>query len=467
MQIDKQEKHEPALFITGSSGFVGKRLLQLLNPAGYARIDLLNRHKIQLPAHLARSKKVRQIVGNLDDTESYSHCLGPGTRIIHLAAVTGKAEREAYFRTNTQATEKLIHAAEKAGVHGFLLVSSFAVSFKRREGHYYAESKQLAEQSLQSSRLRYTIVRPTMILGQKSPALKNLSCLAKGPIIFQPGSGRIPIQPVDVDDLSELLLAITREDAFRREILEFGGPEKIEMQEFLQKIHIAHHQKRGIVFRLPLRLIIVSLRILEKAIGKYLPVSSGQFASFCNPGTIQPNHWFNTRSCTMKNIDAMLYEPNPVRNEKDRDFIAAECSIYTRYLADQEPDSFVQRKYAEAFETGRPLALPIASRFESLLERISRKNALSTRAVDGYCKLFYRNARVRKKLVLLLAILESRAETARSIDRPDDIAPPLLLLTFFTRIARAVLLLVFVTILFSPIRIVLNGFERLFGSRHG
>ncbi|MCI0732985.1 MAG: NAD(P)H-binding protein [Methylococcaceae bacterium] len=438
-----------------------------IDPERFSKITLLTRRKIQLPSHLANLGTVQQISGSIDDSAHYAAFLGPDTRVLHLAGLTGKAERKAYFETNTRSTERLIHAAERAGVHAFLLISSIAVSFKDRAGYHYAESKQLAEHKLQASRLRYCIVRPTMILGVASPVLANLSSLAKGPVILQPGNGKIPIQPIDVDDLAGLLLAIIEEDAFGNNVLELGGPEIISMGEFLQKIHAACHQQRGVVIRLPLGLIIWSLRILERIIGRYLPVTSGQFASFRNPGTIEPDPWFNGHAGKLRNVDSMLSHLVAARTGAPQDTLAAECSVYTRYLAGQEPDAYIQRKYAEAFEPGRPLAIRARSRFESMIEKLSAKNPIYTRAVDGYCKFFFREAMVRKKVVLLLAILECRAETAGKIDHADQLAAPLMLVTFLTQITRSILLLIVATLLLSPVRLALNALERLSETRHG
>jgi nucleoside-diphosphate-sugar epimerase len=462
-----QEPARPALFITGSSGFVGKRLLQQIDPAEYSRITLLNRRIIDLPNHLAGIDTVRQMVGTLNEPELYSAALDRHTRIIHLAGITGKAARDAYFETNTRGTEQLIHAAEQAGVHGFLFVSSIAVSFKARDGYYYAESKQQAERVLQSSRLSYCIVRPAMILGEGSPVLKNLSALASGPVIFQPGNGRAKAQPIDVGDLSRLLLAIVAEDAFANNVLEFGGPEVITVGDLLQKIHMAYHDKPGIVIRLPLGLLIFVFRMLENIIGKYLPATSGQFASFCNSGTVQPNAWWNRRSGSLKKIDSMLAGITAARKVLDDDPRALECSVYTRYLVNQEPDSYIQRKYAQAFAAGKPLAGACRSRFEFLLARISTIHPIYARAVDGYCKMFLRDSMIRKKMVLLLAILECRSGTARIIDHPDAYSPPLLLLTFLTQITRSIALLLIATLLLSPLRLTLNCADRLSGAWHG
>ncbi len=467
MALGSQEESKGALFITGTSGFVGKRLLRQINPADYSRITLLNRQRTQLPGHLAGIAWVRQIEGTLKESELYSSCLDRHTRIIHLAGITGKTERDAYFETNTHGTEQLIRAAERAGVHAFLFVSSIAVSFKARDGYHYAESKQQAERMLQSSRLCYCIIRPTMILGEGSPVLRNLSTLAKGPVILQPGSGKIAVQPIDVGDLGKLLLAIVAEDAFGNNVLEIGGPEVITLADLLQKIHLAHHEKPGIVIRFPPGLLIFGFRILENIIGKYLPATAGQFASFCNSGTIQPDAWWSRHSGGLKNVDSMLAGLTITGPSLVDDPRARECSAYTRYLVNQEPDSYIQRKYAEAFAAGRPLASADRCRFESLITRISTIHPIYTRAIDGYCKFFYRDSMIRKKLVLLLAILECSSGSTGMIDRTDSYGPPLMLLTFLTQMTRSMVLLLIATILFSPIRLALDCAEWLSGDRRG
>lgn len=146
------------------------------------------------------------------------------------------------------------------------------------------------------------------------------------------------------------------------------------------------------------------------------------------------------------------------------DSLCQECAVYTRYLVDCEPSPYILQKYAEAFAAGRPLANLNNSGFDTLIEKISIKNTLFTRAIDGYCKLFYRTSRVRKKLMLLLAILETQTTTAQIIDTPDNKNPPLLLLTFLAQITRSFLLLLISTSLLSPIRLVTSCIKRLSGS---
>ena len=280
---------KPTLFVTGASGFVGRVLMRELEPKDYSFIVLLSRNELNLPENLVGIDNVTVVRAAIEQVDRYSQYLNSNCRIIHLAGLTGKAPRADYFRVNRDGTECLVNAAINAKASKFVFVSSIAVSFIDREGYHYAESKQQAEDVLSKSILNYCIVRPTIILGTGAPIWNSLSALAKGPLILQPGNGRTQIQPIDVGDLVALLLELQASNQCRKQVLELGGPEKITMGAFLQSIHRFYKSKNGFVMPLPLGLIMGLLRFFESHISERLPVSSGQFASFCNDGTIAAN----------------------------------------------------------------------------------------------------------------------------------------------------------------------------------
>ncbi len=297
---------KPSLFITGASGQLGTRLLGQLQPAGYSTITLLCRRDLQLPANLAQAGNVHVVRASLHEVDKYAGRLGSDTYVIHLAAITGKGDRPQYFSVNTHATRLLIRAAETAQVRGFLYTSSIAVSFRDREGYHYAESKEQAEGLLRASRLRYCIMRPTIILGPDAAVWKSFHDLAQRRLIVLPGDGRILIQPVFVDDLVRLIREFVGTDRFRNELLEIGGPEVLSLDDFVRRIHRACKGNAPLILHLPLALILGPLRLLESFMAARLPVSTGQFTSFYNDGTVSANALVVPESGKMLDVDAML-----------------------------------------------------------------------------------------------------------------------------------------------------------------
>jgi len=295
-----------ALFITGASGFLGSNILELIEPDSYSEITLLSRKALELPVQYAASDNINVIQAAVHDTEQYASRLGSNTIVLHLAAITGKAEQRDYYHVNTDGTAELLKMAKSAGVAGFLFVSSIAVSFSDRKGYHYAESKQQAELHVRRSGLKYTIVRPTIILGRGSSIWDRISGLSRSPLILLPGSGKTRIQPVYIDDLVMLLLGIISSGRFMDETLDVGGPEVLTMDDFVRRIHRAYRGDRGRVLHLPLRMILGILRTLEEWVPALLPVSSGQFASFYNDGTAEENDLHQSLGIKMKTVDDML-----------------------------------------------------------------------------------------------------------------------------------------------------------------
>lgn len=296
------------LFITGATGFLGGRLLQQLDPAAFGQIHLLCRRVPELPPRLAAAANVHVIQAALDAPDDYRAALSTATRVLHLAAVTGKADPDDYDRVNVRGTASLHDAATAAGAAGFLFVSSIAAAFEDRRGYHYAESKLAAERHIQAGTLPYCILRPTMILGRGAPIWQAFYQLARKPLIVLPGTGRVQVQPIDVDDLARVLLDRLAGDGFDNEVLEVGGRDALDLDDFITRIHRACTGTRPRILHLPLALIRPPLRLVESFAPSLLPVSSGQFASFDNDGHLQANAPLVPAAGDLRGIDDIINE---------------------------------------------------------------------------------------------------------------------------------------------------------------
>jgi NADH dehydrogenase len=226
--------------------------------------------------------------------------------VVHLAAATGKRHPSEYLRVNRDGTEALAIAAQRAGVQQFLHVSTIAVKFCDMSRYYYAQSKQQAELVVEQSGLRWTIVRPTIILGKNAPVLESLSRIAALPVVPVFGDGRALVQPIFVDDLASCLIAMLREGTFDGRTVDIGGPEELGIEDLLLRIRRAQGRGRARVIHLPVHALATCLGWMEPILGALLPVTAGQLASFVNDGTISPDPWVAQRQTRMKSVDEML-----------------------------------------------------------------------------------------------------------------------------------------------------------------
>jgi hypothetical protein len=138
--------------------------------------------------------------------------------------------------------------------------------------------------------------------------------------------------------------------------------------------------------------------------------------------------------------------------------LARECSVFTEYLLGCAATSYVVRKYSDAhqisevFETG--------NRFDFLLLRIARADWRMAKVADSYSRVFAPQTLLRKKLVLLLAILETSSPSYRLIDTVEGGSKLLLWIRLAGRGAVSVLSLLLGIAMFFPTQLLMRGAQR-------
>lgn len=294
------------LFITGSSGFIASRLLRKINRNNFKNIYCLSRNESEVIREFSRYENFKFIRGDIFDATLYAPYLTSADIVVHLAAATGKAGPEEYFKVNAEGTRFLVKQCEQSGVKNFLFISSIAVKFKEISRYYYAQAKLQGELAVKESRLNYSIVRPAIVIGKGSPILKSLLKLAGAPVVPVFGDGKVKVQPVYVDDLADCLVSIIDEEIFLNETFDIGGPEVISIEDFIKKISRAYFKKEPGVIHIPMTLLLPVLTFFEKFFYSLLPFNVGQVSSFRFDGTIEENRLFQKHSPHMKNIDEML-----------------------------------------------------------------------------------------------------------------------------------------------------------------
>lgn len=418
---------QDGIFVTGGSGFVGRRLLPELLALGKPVFALDRSGSLAAMAGAAGLTVVR---GDLLQPETYRSVLRSCDVVVHLAAATGRAEASEHRRVNERGTQVLLDACRDAGVAKILFVSSIATTFPPNTGYHYADAKRRAEDAVSKSGLRFVILRPTIITGADSPNSRALEKLALLPLIVMPGTGRVRVQPIDVSDVAGSIAEVIRRDRFTNETVESGGPDVLTMEAFLQQIRMARTGRSGRVLHIPLAGLRIPLRAAEAVgLGARLPITAGQLSSF--------------------RFDGVTAE----HRSKSSVAVADECRVFTRYLLRCDPDGYVIDHYAAANGT---LALSPASGFDGAVLGFARINPLCARIMDSYASLFYRTATLRKRLVLLLAILETRPPFHQAMDRAQGGATPLLLARLSLTTVAALVSLFAGTLILTPVRVLFS-----------
>lgn len=423
------------LFITGAGGFIGKALVSKLVATGLWQIKALIRRPIEQGGNLGTS--LTFIVGDLCDAETYRASLERVDTVIHLAGVTGKAAPNEYEQTNVEGTKSLLQACKKAGVGRFLHVSTIAVNYADQRYYPYAQSKARAEALVRESGIPNAIIRPTVVVGVGSPIWHTLSRMAKLPIIPLPNGGRVQLQPIDVNDLVKGIELALSEGRFEGEALDLGGAAPTSFADFIRAIHRAFYGKEPHFLYLPLDPIRALLALMEPLLRPVLPVTAGQLAVFANDSTVSPNWLHDRLKGRMRSmeetiatlvvgkapLDAGAAAKGSAAVAPGHVSINSECDVFSRYLVSQVPTDYIRRQYETAVVARNLASDAEFSAFDRRTLRLARRHAFFTRLADAYCAIFHRHGVLRRKLILLLAILEHTAPTATRFDRPKIRGP--------------------------------------------
>ena len=269
---------KPPIFITGATGFIGRRVLAELAARPSRPITCL----LRKPHAISDMAPFSAVQGDLDRPESYAPALEGVHTVLHLGARTGKGSRHDHFAANCEGTEKLVRASRDAGVQRFVNVSTIATTFEQRRAYHYADAKQQAEEIVRSSGLRFVNVRPTFVFGAGSPVGTGLQKIATLPVVPLFGEGSIRTQPIHVEDVAAFLASAIDDDRLDRHDVDLGGPEVVSIRELLQRIRRAAGRGEARFVRIPGLMTMRMLALVEPIAGSLLPIGAGQLSGLVN-----------------------------------------------------------------------------------------------------------------------------------------------------------------------------------------
>jgi len=132
--------------------------------------------------------------------------------------------------------------------------------------------------------------------------------------------------------------------------------------------------------------------------------------------------------------------------------LARECEVFCRYLIGRAPSSYVAQKYAAAH--AHDARYSAGSTFDRALLVLARLSPLSAQFVDAYASLAARSSLLRKKLVLLVAILESCDPSHGFDDRVNDTASGVVILRMAWRGSLFALRLLLAALILVPVHFI-------------
>jgi nucleoside-diphosphate-sugar epimerase len=238
------------IFITGSTGFIGRNLLPLLRARSHRTRCFIRQHSMTEKISSFCDDKM---IGDIMDEHSLTHAMAGCDTVIHMAGIKAETFRASFEGNFYLGTRHVVDAAKRLGVKHFIFMSACGASpeAKSRFNHY----KWLAEEYLRHSGLRYTILRTTIVYGPGDHFVSRwMRVLKSFPLLPIFGDRNHLLQPVSVKDLSECIIKILENPAMQGQIHELGGPSRMTLPHAIKMISEAMGKKvRLILF--PLQLV--------------------------------------------------------------------------------------------------------------------------------------------------------------------------------------------------------------------
>jgi nucleoside-diphosphate-sugar epimerase len=241
------------ILVTGTSGFIGCRLAQMLAEGGHTVIATGRSANPVETARVARLAAVGIQVqeGSLLDAGFADTLVTGCDAVIHLAAAQHEGNvPDSYFRdVNVGGTHALIEAAVKGGVRRFVYGSTIGIYGSARDGeldensparpeNIYGVTKYEAEQEVErhASKIEVCIARISETFGPGDfRLLKLFKAIHRGAFMML-GSGRNLRQVIYVDDLCRALLLCAQHPAAVNETFVFAGNEVMSTRDMAAQI---------------------------------------------------------------------------------------------------------------------------------------------------------------------------------------------------------------------------------------
>ena len=235
--------------VAGGTGFVGRAIATELYRRGHHVRGLSHRGEVARGA-LPDAIEIRVADVTADDGSVFAALAGADALVIALAFENSPVEVPRKGRTfehvDAGGTERLVDAAVAAGVDHVVYVSGAGAAADSPKRWFRAKWR--AETAVRTSRLPYTIIRPTWIYGPDDVSLNRFLGFARHfQVVPMTSFGRQRLAPVFIGDVAELASDALMDPHAVDQTFELGGPDEVSLREVIARAMSAAEIRRPIL----------------------------------------------------------------------------------------------------------------------------------------------------------------------------------------------------------------------------
>lgn len=247
--------------LTGATGYVGKRLLRVLEQQS-ARVRCLARRPEMLAGRAGSSTEV--VSGDVLNPESLERAMDGVDTAYYLIHSMGNAD--SFEEADRRAASHFAAAASKAGVRRIIYLGGLGDSRELLSSHL--RSRHEVGEILRSSGVQVIEFRASIVLGSGSLSFEMIRSLVERlPIMIAPRWVSVLAQPIAISDLLLYLVKAREMELVGSPIFEIGGSDQVSYGDLMKE----YARQRGLR-RLVIPVPVLTPRLSSLWLGLVTPL---------------------------------------------------------------------------------------------------------------------------------------------------------------------------------------------------
>ena len=216
------------ILVTGSTGFIGKKLLEKLDETGF-KVKAMSRSKYP------DTENITYVQADAFDVDSLAAATeGVETAFYLLHSMEGSKKEWAEFANREkQQAQNFLKAATQSGVKRIIYLGGLVNESLHLSKHM--KSRHDVGKILASGDIPVTELRASVIVGAEGGSYAMLRYLVERlPLMVCPKWVKSQTQPIAVDNVVDYLIGVMKNSVTSGKILEIGGPEVMTYEQLMR-----------------------------------------------------------------------------------------------------------------------------------------------------------------------------------------------------------------------------------------
>ena len=229
------------MLITGATGYIGGRLVPLLDSTG-VRLRCLARHPAALASRVSRTAEV--VAGDLLDPASLERALA-GVEVAYYLVHSMGAHGD-YFEMDRAAARNFGEAARRAGVRRIVYLGGLATGDVALSRHL--RSRIETGEVLRASGVPVVEFRASVVIGSGSLSFELIRALVERlPLMICPRWVSTLAQPIGIDDVLAYLVSARDLPGGESRTFEIGGADRASYGDVMREYARQRGLKRAMI----------------------------------------------------------------------------------------------------------------------------------------------------------------------------------------------------------------------------